>query len=63
MAMVIFVLMLCLATGLGPLLRALFPNSPPFVRTVLMVGLQVSLMTYVIMPRVTKWLAGWLFRR
>jgi len=52
-----------LATGLGPLLRALFPNSPPFVRTVLMVGLQVSLMTYVIMPRVTKWLAGWLFRR
>jgi antibiotic biosynthesis monooxygenase (ABM) superfamily enzyme len=33
------------------------------VRTVLMVGLQVSLMTYVIMPRVTKWLAGWLFRR
>jgi antibiotic biosynthesis monooxygenase (ABM) superfamily enzyme len=63
MAMVIFVLVLCLVTGLGPLLRALFPNAPPFVRTVLIVGLQVSLMTYVIMPRVTKWLAGWLFRR
>ena len=51
--------------GAGPrdARRTLVGDAPQFVRTLVIVVLQVGLMTYVIMPRVTKLLAGWLFKR
>lgn len=45
--------------GIGDLIAG---NLPIAVRLVFSVGLQVLLMTYVIMPRVTRLLAKWLFR-
>lgn len=62
MALVLVVLVLVLVSVLTPLVRSLLGGAPPFARTVVMVLLQVGLMTYFIMPRVTRWLSGWLFK-
>jgi uncharacterized protein len=43
---------------LGPWLEPV----PPLVRTMLITGLIILLMTYVVMPRLTRWLRGWLYR-
>lgn len=63
MAVVLIVIVFCLVSALTPALRAVLGDAPQPVRALVMVVLQVGLMTYVIMPRVTRWLAGWLFRR
>jgi antibiotic biosynthesis monooxygenase (ABM) superfamily enzyme len=63
MALVLVVIVLALVSALTPAVRAVVGmNAPQFARSAVMVVLQVLLMTYVIMPRVTKLLAGWLFR-
>ena len=63
MALVLVVIVFALVSGLGPLVRWALGDVPQLARTALMVVLQVGLMTYVIMPRVTRLLAGWLFRK
>jgi uncharacterized protein len=42
---------------LGPWLEPV----PSLVRTMLITGLIILLMTYVVMPRLTRWLRGWLY--
>jgi hypothetical protein len=61
MAIVIYVIVVALVTALGPAVQSLLSGSPQVLRTMVVVALQVVLMTYVIMPRVTRLLAGWLF--
>jgi hypothetical protein len=61
MAIVIYVIVVALVTALGPAVQAILSGSPQVLRTMVVVALQVVLMTYVIMPRVTRLLAGWLF--
>jgi antibiotic biosynthesis monooxygenase (ABM) superfamily enzyme len=63
MALVLSVVVFSLVSVLTPPLRSLLGDAPQLLRSAVMVLLQVGLMTYVIMPRVTKLLAGWLFRR
>jgi uncharacterized protein len=62
MALIIFVLILFLSLILGSAIRTVFPNLPIYLRTALSAGIQVCLLTYLIMPRITKWLSGWLFK-
>jgi antibiotic biosynthesis monooxygenase (ABM) superfamily enzyme len=62
MALVLVIVVLLLVSVLTPALRTVLGDAPPFVRTVAMVLVQVGLMTYVIMPRVTRLLSRWLFR-
>jgi antibiotic biosynthesis monooxygenase (ABM) superfamily enzyme len=61
MAVVLVVVVWCIATafalGVGPLLAGL----PVPLRIFVSACVQVGLMTYLIMPRVTRVLAGWLF--
>ena len=54
---VVFVLVLSLNLALAPLIS----GWPLALRILITVILQVSLMTYVIMPRVTRLLARWIF--
>jgi antibiotic biosynthesis monooxygenase (ABM) superfamily enzyme len=61
MALVIFILVVALTTVFTAILKALFPGSPQYIRIILNAIFQVTLLTYVIMPRVTKWLAWWLY--
>ena len=63
MAIVIVVVAVSLSLLLVPALSVLLPGLPTPIRTILAVVLQVILMTYVVMPRITKWLAAWLFSR
>ena|SRR2546423_799083 len=63
MALVLAVVVFTMVTALTPLLRGILDGSPAIARTAVSVVVQVTLMTYVIMPRVTKLLSRWLFER
>ncbi|MCR9121724.1 MAG: antibiotic biosynthesis monooxygenase [Phyllobacteriaceae bacterium] len=54
---VVFVLVLILNVALDPIIG----HWPLALRLLVTVVLQVLLMTYLIMPRVTRWLARWIF--
>jgi antibiotic biosynthesis monooxygenase (ABM) superfamily enzyme len=43
-------------------LRSVIDDAYSFARLVIGATIQVVLLTYVIMPRVTTWLRSWLFR-
>jgi antibiotic biosynthesis monooxygenase (ABM) superfamily enzyme len=62
MTLVITPIVVVIASVTGPLLRWLMGDLHSLVRLTLGATIQVVLMTYVIMPRVTRWLRGWLFR-
>lgn len=55
---VVFVLVLAISYLLGPYMQSL----PLPVRVLILVTLQVLLMTYVVMPRVTRLLKNWLYK-
>jgi uncharacterized protein len=61
MVLVIIPIVVAIASLTGPLLRWLLADVPSLVRLAVSAAIQVALMTYVIMPRVTRWLRGWLF--
>lgn len=63
MALVLVVVVFGLVSVMTPVARVVLGDAPMIVRTLTMVVGQVILMTYVIMPRVTRLLATWLFRR
>lgn len=56
---VLYVMIMTLGRALGFYLEFL----PLAVRTLVILTLQVLLMTYVVMPRVTRALAGWIYPR
>jgi hypothetical protein len=55
---VVFVMVLAISYLLGPYMQSL----PLPVRVLILVTLQVLLMTYVVMPRVTRLLKNWLYK-
>jgi uncharacterized protein len=57
-ATVILVLQFVLST----LLRPLVGDWPLFFRTAVVIIPLVALMTWVVMPRLSRWLSGWLYR-
>lgn len=61
MALVLIVVVFGLVLALNILLAPLVGDWPLALRLLLTVVLQVTLMTYVIMPRVTRLLARWIF--
>jgi len=50
-----------LSAALGPPLTWFTPGAPALVRISVMAAVQVSLLTYLIMPCVTRLLASWLY--
>lgn len=67
MALVLATVVYALILILGPLVSAMFDalgiEAPLEARLAISVAVEVSLMTWVIMPRVTGALEGWLYRR
>ena len=61
MPAVLLVVVFALVSVLGPLARWALDGWPAPVIALVMVACQVSLMTDVVMPRVTRWLAPFLF--
>jgi antibiotic biosynthesis monooxygenase (ABM) superfamily enzyme len=63
MTAVLVPIVVAIGSVTGPLLRSAMGDEHAFLRLVVSATVQVVLMTYLIMPRVTRWLEGWLFRR
>lgn len=63
LATVVYVLILILGPIVSAALSALGIEAPLEARLAISVAVEVSLMTWVIMPRVTRALEGWLYRR
>ncbi len=61
MALVLIFVVAGLALVIGPLLTQILGHAPRLVRAFVGATLQVLLLTYVIMPRVTRVLARWLY--
>jgi hypothetical protein len=61
MALVLFVVVSTLVFFLNLILSPLVESWPYFFKVLLVVFLQVVLMTYLVMPRVTSLLKSWLF--
>ncbi|MDF2180596.1 antibiotic biosynthesis monooxygenase [Neptuniibacter sp. CAU 1671] len=63
MALVLVVVVFVLIMGINLLFKPWLDLLPLWLHTLLVVIGQVLLMTYVVMPRVTKLLKNWLFKR
>jgi len=61
MALVLFVVVYVLVLGLNLALAPLLGGAPLWFRLLLVIGIQVLLMTYLVMPRVTRLLKPWLY--
>jgi antibiotic biosynthesis monooxygenase (ABM) superfamily enzyme len=62
MALVTGVMVYALAQIIGPAVRyALDAHLPPPLTALITTAIMVSLLTWIVMPRVTRLLAGWLF--
>jgi uncharacterized protein len=61
MVLVLIPLVVAIVSVLGPVVRRVLGDANPLLRLAITASLQVTLLTYVIMPRVTRWLAAWLF--
>ncbi|KAA6183177.1 antibiotic biosynthesis monooxygenase [Thiohalocapsa marina] len=62
MALVLVVVVFTLVYGLNRLLEPLIGGLPDWLRLLVVIIIQVLLMTYLVMPRVTRLLKGWLYR-
>lgn len=61
MALVLIVVVFTLVYGLNLLLAPVLGDQPLWLRTLIVITLQVLLMTYIVMPRVTSLIKGWLY--
>lgn len=61
MALLLIGVVFLLVELLSTIVRAFAPNLPQPLAVLFVVTAQVCLLIYVIMPRVTRWLAFWLF--
>jgi antibiotic biosynthesis monooxygenase (ABM) superfamily enzyme len=61
MAITLIVVVFAIVFPLQLLILPLTSDWPHFARTLLIAVIQVLLMTYLVMPRVTRLLRGWLF--
>jgi len=52
-----------LVLSIGQLVAAVLGSAPQPARLLVTIVIEVFLMTYVIMPRLTRWLARWIYPR
>jgi antibiotic biosynthesis monooxygenase (ABM) superfamily enzyme len=63
MALVMVVVVYALVALIGGAVAALLPGVPPPLRLLLTIALEVALLTWWLMPRLTRWLAPWIYPR
>jgi uncharacterized protein len=63
MVIVLIVVIFCVISLLAPIYSALLGGLPQWLRSLVVVIIQVYLMTYLIMPRITRLLSRWLFKK
>jgi hypothetical protein len=63
MALVMIAVVYALVLSLGKLVALVMAGAPAPLRLLVTIVIEVFLMTYVIMPRLTRWLARWIYPR
>jgi len=63
MALVMVVVVYALVAVIGGAVAALLPAVPAALRLLLTIALEVALLTWWLMPRLTRWLAPWIYPR
>lgn len=63
MALVMIAVVYALVLSLGQLVALALGSAPFPLRLLVTIVIEVFLMTYVLMPRLTKWLARWIYPR
>ncbi len=61
-AALVWVGVVSVSIALTPLLAPILGSLPWFARIAIQAAIAVPLLTYVVMPRLTRWFQGWLFR-
>lgn len=61
MALVMIVVVYGLVFSIGALVAKVLSTAPMPLRLLVTITLEVFLMTYVLMPRLTRWLARWIY--
>lgn len=61
MAILLIVVVYGLVLSIGWLVGQLLANWPYSLRLLVTISVEVFLMTYVLMPRLTRWLARWIY--
>lgn len=63
MALVMVAVVYGLVAVIGGAVAALLPGVPPALRLLLTIALEVALLTWWLMPCLTRWLAPWIYPR
>jgi antibiotic biosynthesis monooxygenase (ABM) superfamily enzyme len=63
MALVMIAVVYGLVLSLGSAVAAVAGGAPQPLRLLITIAIEVFLMTYVLMPRLTRWLARWIYPR
>ena len=63
MALVMIAVVYGLVLSIGGVVAAVLADVPIAVRLLVTITIEVFLMTYVLMPRLTRWLARWIYPR
>lgn len=61
MALLMVVVVYGLVLSIGQLVALVLSSAPPSVRLLVTIVIEVALMTWVLMPRLTRWLARWIY--
>jgi uncharacterized protein len=61
MALLMIAVVYLLVLSIGSLVGLVLSSAPFAVRLLVTITIEVALMTWVIMPRLTRWLAGWIY--
>lgn len=62
MALVMIAVVYGLVLSIGSLVGSVLGGAPAPLRLLVTIVIEVFLMTYVLMPRLTRWLARWIYR-
>lgn len=63
MALLLIVVVYALVLSIGQVVTAVIGDAPTAVRLLVTIVVEVTLLTYVVMPRITRWLARWIYPR
>lgn len=63
MALVMIVIVYGLVLSIGQLVGVVLSAAPQPIRLLVTIVVEVFLMTYILMPRLTRWLARWIYPR
>lgn len=61
MALVMIAVVYGLVLSIGSVVALVLSDAPTPLRLLVTITVEVFLMTYVLMPRLTRWLAGWIY--